>query len=52
MTMHKRFLFGSFLLLACGCNHMSNTDAGVLGGGAIGVGIAVGAVAAVQLGFY
>lgn len=34
----KHVLIGIVMLLACGCQTMSNTDAGVLGGGALGAG--------------
>ena len=34
----KRWLGGVVILGACGCNSMNNTEAGALGGGAIGAG--------------
>ena len=37
--MKRTWLSGLVLLLGCGCSSMNNTEAGALGGGAIGAGL-------------
>jgi outer membrane lipoprotein SlyB len=45
--MKRNLILGGLLVLCCGCSSMNNTEAGLLGGGAIGglLGAGVGALA-------